>query len=55
MRFELLMTQAIKDCRVVECDAPTLQMVLTRTLKDPLKRQYTYTRLHGVTSRVYRS
>jgi hypothetical protein len=54
MRFELLMTQ-VTDCCVVECDAPTLLMVLTRTLQDPLKRQYTCTRLHGVTSRMYRS
>ena len=48
MRFELLMTQVIKDSCVVGCEAPTLQMVLTRNLKDPLKRQYTCTGLHGV-------
>jgi len=49
------MTQDIKDYCVVGCDAPTLQMVLARTLKDPLKRQYTCTKLYGVTSWVYRS
>jgi hypothetical protein len=37
---------------VVGCDEPTLQIVLTGNLKDTLKRRYTCTRLHGVTSRV---